>query len=355
TIRNTLVISAGLLVSACFKSYEGKIYIDGSSSVYPLTEAVAEEYRHHKPDIRITVGVSGTGGGFKKFLRGETDISNASRPISPAELKESRENGIEFIEIPVCYDGMAVVVNPQNTFVSDITVAELHKIWGPESQGKVMRWNQVRDSWPDSPLKLYGAGTSSGTFDFFTEAINGRAKSSRGDYTASEDDNVLVQGISSDPNGLGYFGLAYYIENKDKLKLLALRHKENDPFVLPNAATVKEGLYQPLSRPEFIYVNKNSLDKPYVQEFLKFYLANAAALAEEVGYVALSEEVYELSLETIALKHTGSLFENNSVVGANLRELMLARSRPLDSLILRDSPTTTTIIEVQPEDESENN
>lgn len=322
TIRNTLVISAGLLVSACFKSYEGKIYIDGSSSVYPLTEAVAEEYRHHKPDIRITVGVSGTGGGFKKFLRGETDISNASRPISPAELKESRENGIEFIEIPVCYDGMAVVVNPQNTFVSDITVAELHKIWGPESQGKVMRWNQVRDSWPDSPLKLYGAGTSSGTFDFFTEAINGRAKSSRGDYTASEDDNVLVQGISSDPNGLGYFGLAYYRENSDRLKLVGIRAQEGSPVVFPSDSTVREGAYQPLSRPEFIYVNKKAMDKPYVRDFLRFYIANAAPLAAEVGYVPLSEEIYRLCLLRVEKRLSGSMFENRSVVGANLGQLL---------------------------------
>ncbi|HWK59682.1 MAG TPA: PstS family phosphate ABC transporter substrate-binding protein [Parapedobacter sp.] len=322
TIRNTLVISAGLLVSACFKSYEGKIYIDGSSSVYPLTEAVAEEYRHHKPDIRITVGVSGTGGGFKKFLRGETDISNASRPISPAELKESRENGIEFIEIPVCYDGMAVVVNPQNTFVSDITVAELHKIWGPESQGKVMRWNQVRDSWPDSPLKLYGAGTSSGTFDFFTEAINGRAKSSRGDYTASEDDNVLVQGISSDPNGLGYFGLAYYRENSDRLKLVGIRAQKGSPVVFPSDSTVREGAYQPLSRPEFIYVNKKAMDKPYVRDFLRFYIANAAPLAAEVGYVPLSEEIYRLCLLRVEKRLSGSMFENRSVVGANLGQLL---------------------------------
>jgi len=321
-LRNALLIGLGLLASSCFKSYEGKIYIDGSSSVYPLTEAVAEEYRHHKPDIRITVGVSGTGGGFKKFLRGETDISNASRPISPAELKESRENGIEFIEIPVCYDGMAVVVNPGNTFVSDLTVAELHKIWAPESQGAVMRWSQVRQGWPDSPLKLYGAGTSSGTFDFFTEAINGRAKSSRGDYTASEDDNVLVQGISSDPNGLGYFGLAYYRENSDRLKLVGIRTDEASPVVFPNDSTVREGIYQPLSRPEFIYVNKKAMDKPYVRDFLRFYIANAAPLATEVGYVPLSEEIYRLCLSRVEKQLTGSMFESRSVVGANLRQLL---------------------------------
>lgn len=318
----TCVVGFSLSLSACFKSYDGKIYIDGSSSVYPLTEAVAEEFRHHKPDIRVTVGISGTGGGFKKFLRGETDISNASRPISPAELQESRENGIEFIEIPVCYDGMAVVVNPRNEFVDELTVEELRTIWAPESQGKVTRWSQVREGWPEQPLKLYGAGTSSGTFDFFTEAINGRAKSSRGDYTASEDDNVLVQGISSDPNGLGYFGLAYYRENQSKLKLVGIRVHAEAPLVYPSDSTVTEGIYQPLSRPEFIYVNKKALDKPYVQDFLRFYLANAAPLATEVGYVPLSERTYELCLRRVEQQITGSMFENTSVVGADLIQLL---------------------------------
>lgn len=317
-----LAIGLGLSLSGCFKSYEGKIYIDGSSSVYPLTEAVAEEFRYHKPDIRVTVGVSGTGGGFKKFLRGETDISNASRPISPAELRESRENGIEFIEIPVCYDGMAVVVNPRNSFVDELTVEELRTMWGPESQGKVTKWSQVRDGWPDQPLKLYGAGTSSGTFDFFTEAINGRAKSSRGDYTASEDDNVLVQGISSDPNGLGYFGLAYYRENKSKLKLVGIRAHADAPLVYPSDSTVSEGIYKPLSRPEFIYVNKKAMDKPYVREFLRFYLANAAVLATEVGYVPLSAHTYTLCVQRVEQQITGSMFETASVVGADLSQLL---------------------------------
>jgi phosphate transport system substrate-binding protein len=322
TLRTTCAIGLLLLMSSCFKSYEGKIYIDGSSSVYPLTEAVAEEFRHVKPDIRVTVGVSGTGGGFKKFLRGETDISNASRPISPSELAESRKNGIEFIEIPVCYDGIAIVVNPKNTFASDLTVAELHTMWAAESQGTVNSWSQVRAGFPDQPLKLYGAGTSSGTFDFFTEAINGKAKSARGDYTASEDDNVLVQGIASDPNGLGYFGLAYYRENKDKLKLIGLRMEEDAETVYPNDSTVRDGIYQPLSRPEFIYVNKKALSKPYVQEFLRFYLAQAAGLAAEVGYVPLSQTIYDLCLMRVEQQITGSMFENQSVVGADLRQLL---------------------------------
>lgn len=321
-IRFTFAAGLLLLASSCFKSYEGKIYIDGSSSVYPLTEAVAEEFRQVKPDIRVTVGVSGTGGGFKKFLRGETDISNASRPISPSELAESRKNGIEFIEIPVCYDGIAVVVNPNNTFAQDLTVAELHTMWAAESQGKVTNWNQVRPGFPDQPLKLYGAGTSSGTFDFFTEAINGKAKSARGDYTASEDDNVLVQGIASDPNGLGYFGLAYYRENQDKLKLVGLRMHEGAEVVVPNDSTVRDGIYQPLSRPEFIYVNKKALSKPYVQEFLRFYLQHAGMLATEVGYVPLSDAIYALCQARVDRQISGSMFEKQSVVGADLRQLL---------------------------------
>ena len=321
-LRFTMLVSLALVTSSCFKSYKGKIYIDGSSSVYPLTEAVAEEFRKKDPEIRVTVGVSGTGGGFKKFLRGETDISNASRPISPSELEESRKNDIEFIEIPVCYDGMAVVVHPENSFLESITVEELRRIWAPESQGKIMRWNQVRSDWPDQPLKLYGAGTSSGTFDFFTEAINGRAKASRGDYTASEDDNVLVQGISSDPNGIGYFGLAYYLENKDKLKLLGVQMEKGAPVVFPSDSTVSTGIYQPLSRPEFIYVNKDALDKPYVRDFLRFYIEQAEVLATEVGYVPLSDAIYQMCLQRVEQGVSGSLFEHQSVVGANLEQLL---------------------------------
>jgi len=311
-----------ILFSSCFKEYKGKINIDGSSSVYPLTEAVAEEFREIDGDIRVTVGVSGTGGGFKKFLRGETDISNASRPISAKELQVSRENGIEFIEIPVSYDGMAIVVSPKNDFVDYITVAELKKMWSPESQNKIKTWKQVRDSWPDVPLHLYGAGTSSGTYDYFTEAINGKAKASRGDYTASEDDNVLVQGVSSDIGGLGYFGLAYYTENKSKLKLVPVKLTAESEAIFPNKTTVQDGKYQPLSRPEFIYVNLKSANKPYVQKFVKFYLENAEALSEEVGYVPLPKEAYRLSYERFTTGSTGSVFENKSTVGANLLQLL---------------------------------
>jgi len=308
--------------TSCFKSYKGKISIDGSSSVYPLTEAVAEEFRDVNPDIKIMVGVSGTGGGFKKFLRGETDISNASRPISKSEIEQAKETGIKYIEIPVSYDGMAIVVSPENTFVDYITVAELKKMWSPESQGKIISWKQVRSSWPDRPLNLYGAGTSSGTYDYFTLAINGKAKASRGDYTASEDDNVLVQGVSSDPNSLGYFGLVYYEENKNKLKLIPVKENDTSDAIYPTDSTVQYGMYQPLTRPEFIYVNAASAKKPHVQEFVKFYLDNATMLAREVGYIPLPKEVYQLSYDRFIRSRVGSIFEKRSIVGVNLIEVL---------------------------------
>ena len=311
-----------LVFSSCFKKYEGRISIDGSSSVYPLTEAVAEEFRKVNPDIKIMVGVSGTGGGFKKFLRREIDIGNASRPISKGEIDQSRKNGINFIEIPVSYDGMAIIVSPKNTFVDYITVAELKKIWSPESQGNVNTWKQVRDSWPDQPLNLYGAGTSSGTYDYFTLAINGKAKASRGDYTASEDDNILVQGVSSDPNSLGYFGLVYYAENKNNLKLVPVKATDDSEAVYPTDSTVQFGKYQPLTRPEFIYVNMEAAKKPYVQQFIKFYLENAESLAKEIGYTPLPPEVYQLSYNRFLNGKTGSIFENRSIVGVNLTKAL---------------------------------
>ncbi|MGZ5191732.1 MAG: PstS family phosphate ABC transporter substrate-binding protein [Flavisolibacter sp.] len=309
-------------LGSCFKKYTGKISIDGSSSVYPLTEAVAEEYRKIDPNIKIMVGVSGTGGGFKKFLREEIDISNASRPISESEIELANKNGIQYIEIPVSYDGMAIVVSPKNTFVDYITVSELKKIWSPESQNKITTWKQVRSSWPDQPLNLYGAGTSSGTYDYFTLAINGKAKASRGDYTASEDDNVLVQGVSSDPNSLGYFGLIYYEENKDKLKLIPVKAADDGNAVYPNDSTVQYGIYQPLTRPEFIYVNLKAAKKPHIQKFIKFYMDNAENLSKEIGYVPLPPEVYQISYDRFLNGKTGTIFGTRSIVGVNLIEAL---------------------------------
>ena len=308
-----------LCLSSCFKQYKGRIQIDGSSSVYPITEAVAEEYRKLQPDIRVTVGVSGTGGGFKKFARGETDISNASRPIKQSEIDACAKNGIQFIEIPVAYDGLAVVVSPDNDFVDYLTVEELKKIWEPAAQNKIRSWKQVRPTFPDVPLRLYGAGTSSGTYDYFTEAITGTSKSSRGDYTASEDDNVLVQGVSTDVGALGYFGLAYYEENKDKLKLVGIHNGKE--VVYPSDSTVRNGIYTPLSRPEFIYVNAESAKSLIIRDFIKFYIDKAPQLVKEVGYVPLPPEVYRLAFNRVLQNKQGSIFANKSTVGADLVQL----------------------------------
>jgi len=297
------------------------IKIDGSSTVYPITEAVAEEFQKVKRGgIRVTVGISGTGGGFKKFCRGETDISNASRPILKKEIDICKEKGIEYVEIPVAYDGLAVIVNPKNTWVSSLTIAELKRIWEPVAQGKIIKWNQVRPEWPDAPLKLFGPGVDSGTFDYFTEAIMGKPKSSRGDFTASEDDNVLVQGISGDKNALGYFGLAYYEENKDKLKLVPIDGGKGPVF--PSEETVMNGTYQPLSRPMFIYVNKNSASKQEIKEFVEFYLRNAPKLVKQVKYIPLPQKAYKLAEERFARGEVGTMFGGEAKAGVKIEDLL---------------------------------
>lgn len=309
----------------------GEIKIDGSSTVYPLSEAVSEEYRNEESGVRVTVGESGTGGGFKKFSRGEIDINDASRPITSEEIELCKQGGVEFIELPVAYDGLAVVVNKDNAFVDYLTVAELKKLWEPAAQGKIKTWNQIRASFPNQPINLYGAGTASGTYDYFTEAIVGKAKSSRGDYNASEDDNVLVKGVSSDKNALGYFGLAYYENNSDKLKLVPI-NDENDSNgaggIIPSQETVSDGTYAPLSRPEFIYVSAKSADRPEVKSFITFYLKNAAALSKEIGYVPLTSEVYKLAQERFDKKIIGSVFGNGqTTIGVNLQKLLDSSSK----------------------------
>lgn len=298
------------------------IKIDGSSTVYPITEAVAEEFQKANKGVKVTVGVSGTGGGFKKFCRGETDISDASRPILASEMKVCKEAGIEYYELPVAFDALTVVINPRNTWLKQATVAELKKMWEPAAQGKITRWNQVNPSWPDQPIKLFGAGSDSGTFDYFTEAIVGKAKSSRGDYTASEDDNVLVQGVAGDVNAIGYFGYAYYAENTNKLKALPIVEKEGKPAVAPSEQTVLNGTYQPLSRPIFIYVNAKSLDKPEVKKFVEFYMANAAKMAKEVKYVPLPAMAYKANLEHLAKGKKGTVFGGKNEVGITIEELL---------------------------------
>jgi phosphate transport system substrate-binding protein len=268
------------------------VQIDGSSTVYPVTEAMAEEFQKKNKDIKVTVGISGTGGGFKKFCRGETDISDASRPISASEQKACKEAGIEYMELPIALDALTVVIHPSNTWASELTVAELKKMWEPDAQAKVMNWKQIRDSFPDKPLVLYGPGVDSGTYDYFTAVTVGKEHSSRGDFTASEDDNVLVQGVAGDPNALGFFGLVYYEENAKKLKAVKIKLEDSAPAVGPSVENARSGKYQPLSRPIFIYVNKKALEtKPAVAKFVEFYLdkKNAIGLVKEVGYVPLPE------------------------------------------------------------------
>jgi len=310
--------------SPAAENLSGSIAVDGSSTVFPVTEAMAEEFQQENPNVRITVGISGTGGGFKKFCAGETDVQDASRPIKAEEAQACEKNGIEYIELPVAYDALTVVVNPQNDFVECLTTDELNKIWEPAAQGKITNWNQVRSSFPNRPLALYGAGTDSGTFDYFTDAINGEEGASRGDYTASEDDNVVVQGVSRDPNALGYFGLAYYEENQDKLKAIAI--DDGDPSngegcIEPSAATVEDSTYQPLARPIFIYVKKEALQRPEVEAFTQFYLSDEnKELVNETGYLAMTDEVYDAVQARLEQQTTGSIFEGGSTVGVRLAE-----------------------------------
>ncbi len=320
-----------LIVFLTFKvlaAAEPVIKVDGSSTVYPITEAAGEEFQKvKKGKVRVTIGISGTGGGFKKFCRGETDISNASRPIMKTEMEVCKKNGIEYIELPVAYDGLAVMVNPKNTWVDKLTVDELRKIWEPASQGKVTKWAQIRQGWPDAPLKLFGPGVDSGTFDYFTEAIVGKPKASRGDYTSSEDDNVLVQGIAGDKYSLGYFGLAYYEENRDKLRLVPIVNPKTGKPVLPSTETVMDGSYQPLSRPIFIYVNLKSLERAEVKEFVEFYLKNAPQLVREVKYIPLPPKAYELAMERLKKKKTGSMFGGEPEVGVKIEDLLKREER----------------------------
>lgn len=283
---------------------KGSISIDGSSTVYPITEAVAEEFRNEAPEVKVTVGLSGTGGGFKKFSRGEIDINNASRSIKTEEAEQCKLNNIQFAELTVAYDGLVVVVHPENNWVSEMTVAELKKIWEPEAQEKIKYWNQIRPEWPKEEIHLYGAGVESGTYDYFTEVIVGKSHSSRGDYTGSEDDNVLVQGVSGDKFALGFFGLAYYEENASKLKAIAIDDQvdtNGKGAVLPSLETVRNKSYAPLSRPLFIYVNSKAAKRPEAVKFIEFYLQSAAELTKAVGYVPLTEEEYRNEKEKFSL------------------------------------------------------
>jgi phosphate transport system substrate-binding protein len=297
------------------------IEIDGSSTVFPVTEAAAEEFQKAKRGkIKVTVGISGTGGGFKKFCRGETDISGASRPITSKEIAACKEAGVQYIEIPVAFDALTVVIHPKNEWASTMTVADLKKMWEPSAQGTVTNWNQIRANWPNAPLKLFGPGADSGTFEYFTEAIVGKSRSSRGDFTASEDDNVLVQGVATDRNALGYFGYAYYAENQKRLKAVAVDNGKGG--VLPSAEVVENGSYQPLSRPIFIYVSKKSAGRSEVKEFVEFYLKNAPTLVKQVRYVPLSSKAYSLAMQRFQKGEIGTVFGGKPEVGISIEELL---------------------------------
>lgn len=318
------IVSAALLAAPLASQAEQKVVrVDGSSTVYPITEAVAEEFqKEKKQQIKVTVGISGTGGGFKKFCRGDTDVSDASRPISAKEMKDCADAGIKYVELPVAFDALTVVVNPRNSWIQELKVEELKKMWEPAAQGKVTRWNQVNPAWPDAPLKLFGPGADSGTFDYFTDAINGKEKASRGDFTASEDDNVLVQGVARDVNALGYFGLAYYLENKDKLNAAPILNKGAAKAVLPSVETVMDGSYQPLARPIFIYVSDKAIGRPEVREFIEYYLTHATTLVKEVGYVPLGKAHYDQAMKNFKARKLGTGFGGKNEVGVRVEDLL---------------------------------
>lgn len=289
------MLFALVMLSGCGTGTGKEILVDGSSTVFPISQAVAEEFRKVRPDVQVPVGISGTGGGMKRFVTGGIDVADASRRMKESEREEAVANGIEFTEFTVAYDGLSIVVNSSNNFVTCLTTGELKRIWEPGS--KLKNWSQVRDGFPDKPLRLYGPDTDSGTFDYFTRAINGEEDASRADYTASSDDNVLVQGVSGDPGSIGYFGFAYYTENREILNVLGV--DDGAGCIRPSITTINNGSYSPLSRPMFIYVNNASLEHEYVLAFVRFYLNNAAELAEEVGYVGLPDSEYQSQLDEL--------------------------------------------------------
>jgi phosphate transport system substrate-binding protein len=335
-----MVIASALVAGACGGGNQASqergrgggaslITIDGSSTVFPIVEAIAEEFGKANPNVRTpTVGISGTGGGFQKFCRGETDIGNASRPISATERHACETAAIAYIELPVAYDGLAVVVNPKNTWADSITVAELKRLWAPEAQGTITRWNQVRSSWPDREIHLFGAGVDSGTYDYFTEAIVGKARSSRGDFTSSEDDNVLVQGVAGDELALAFIPLAYVSQNAARLKIVPVDDAKADNGagpIAPSSDTVRNGTYQPLSRPLFVYVSRKAADRTDVQQFVDM-LFTRTDLVREVGYIELTPQIYDLARAHFAERRTGTAFENGNQVGMTL-EALLTRER----------------------------
>lgn len=323
------------MVGCSRREYEPTISIDGSSTVFPITDFAARNYERQDPvkvSVKVPVGISGTGGGFRKFCAGTIDIADASRPINQEEAKLCTANEIEFIEIPIGFDGLTVVVNARNTWASDITTAELKQMWEPQAEYKVTKWSQVRAGWPDKSLHLHGAGVDSGTYDYFTEAVLETEHVSRTDFKSSEDDEETVAAVAADELALGFFGYAYFFKNSKKIKALAIddgNPTNGSGAVLPTPDTVRSGRYQPLSRPLFIYVNKAALARREVELFTSFYLSKATSFVSRFGYVPLPDRAYQLALQRFAARRTGSVFdEQGSRVGVSLEEL-LARQEPI--------------------------
>ena len=333
-MKLNLIIAAGTLTALGSVALPGTaaaadatIKVDGSSTVFPITEAVAEEFQISKRGkVHVTVGIAGTGGGFKRFCRGETDISDASRPITASEIADCQKAGIRYIELPIAYDALTVVVNPKATWVDQVSIAELKKMWEPAAQGVVTQWNQVNPKWPATKMKLYGPGSDSGTFDYFTEAVNGKQKSSRGDFTASEDDNVLVQGVEADANAMAYFGYAYYAANSTKMKALKIVNAKGQA-VGPGEAAVLDGSYNPFSRPLFIYVNAEAAKKPDVKEFVEFYLGKGSEFVKEVKYVPFKDAAYQAALAHFRAGRLGSVFNGTPVVGITVEDLLAREAK----------------------------
>jgi phosphate transport system substrate-binding protein len=330
-----LVLATGLAAAcggrgeetAAARSGGTVIQVDGSSTVFPVTEAVAEEFQKTNPGTRVTVGISGTGGGFQKFCRDEIDIADASRPIKPTEIEACGKAGVTFVELPVAYDGIAIVVNPNNTWVTSMTVAELKRLWEPDARGKILRWSHIRAGWPDREVHLLGAGTDSGTFDYFTEAVMGKSGASRSDYTSSEDDNTLVQGVSTDELALGYFGFAYYEENRNRLKLVPIDDGDETNgagAIAPSPESIRAGSYRPLSRPIFIYAKTRALERPEVKDFVQFYLEKGGPLSREVGYVPLTDREYQLVRQRFDQRATGTMFTDGGHGTAALESILSA-------------------------------
>ncbi|ULB12492.1 PstS family phosphate ABC transporter substrate-binding protein (plasmid) [Cereibacter azotoformans] len=320
------LLLAGSAAAVPASAQQQLVTVDGSSTVFPISEAMAEEFQA-ATGTRVTVGLSGTGGGFKKFCRGETDVTGASRPIKKEEIELCAETGVEYIELPVAMDGLAVIVNPQNDWAECLSVADLKAMWEVPAQGKVTNWNQANPDFPDAPLRLFGAGTDSGTYDYFTLAINGTEHESRGDFTATEDDNITIQGVAGDVNALGFLGLAYLEENRDKVKAAAIR-QDDGSCVAPTIETAGDGSYQPLARPLFMYISKAALDRPEVQAYADFLMdpEHGTTLVSEVGYVALPEKAFELGRAKVAARKTGSFFDGGAKIGVSIEELLASEN-----------------------------